>query len=112
MTTPGLSEHKWPLKAYAPSDEVGGYWGSMPDGCGVDIFGDFAYRKDNEWISHTMKTPGRGVDFGIAAFIDNQVCRGAYEQLKEHYNIVYQSPVRVNANSGNLFFFCVYDTQT
>lgn len=48
----------------------------------------------------------------IAGFIHNQYCKKAYEQWSEKYNIVYQSPVRKNRNSGNQFFFVIFDTQT
>ena len=33
----------------------------------------------------------------------------AYEWFSDHLKLVYQSPVRVNRNTGNNFFFAVFD---
>ncbi len=50
-----------------------------------------------------------GAKLAIASFIDTVQCRKAYEDLKERFNIVYQSAPRRNANSGRQFFMVVYD---
>lgn len=62
------------------------------------------YTKEN-----TSKHAG-GCGFLSVAFIDDDMCRDMYRQLKEWYPILYQSPIRFNVNSGNNFFFCIFDT--
>jgi hypothetical protein len=37
--------------------------------------------------------------------------RDAYEELKNKYKVVFQTPVRKNTNSDNDFIFCVFDTK-
>ncbi len=54
---------------------------------------------------------GGAAGFAVAAFIENNVCRRMYKALKKRFKIVYQSPVRVNRNTNNKFFFVIYDTQ-
>jgi hypothetical protein len=56
----------------------------------------------------TKKTDG-GTGMFIAAFIPEPNCKAAYEELTAKRRIVFQSPVRRNNNSGNKFFFCVFD---
>lgn len=74
--------------------------------CGVGVFCDF----DSEWGIEDLETaPSRGgTEYSIAGFVNTQTCKKAYEILKGRFNIVFQSPVRRNLNSGRDFFFCVY----
>jgi len=51
-----------------------------------------------------------GCGFLLAAFIDTPECKAMYKFLKERHPILYKSDVRVNLNSGNRFFFCIFDT--
>lgn len=51
-----------------------------------------------------------GAGWTLASFVvGNEVCDAAYKELKETFPIVYQSPVRTNVNSGNEFYFCIFD---
>jgi hypothetical protein len=92
-----------------------GYSDSLSGACGIGLFADFekVELRKNSWYKPTPlkdeKNHG-GSGWAISGFIDNEDCREAYDTLKEKYGILYQSPVRMNANSGNEFFFCLYDS--
>lgn len=51
-----------------------------------------------------------GCGFMSAGFIDNKECKAMYLHLKSMFPILWQSPIRFNTNSGNNFFFCIFDT--
>lgn len=51
-----------------------------------------------------------GCGFLSVAFIDTEPCKVMYQTLKRLYPCLYQSPIRMNINSGNNFFFCIFDT--
>lgn len=36
----------------------------------------------------------------------------AYEWMSKNCKLVYQSPVRINKNTGNDFFFCIFDIRS
>ena len=77
--------------------------------CGLSLFYDFTY--EGTWNNHSIKNiPGGAAGYSFAAFIPTAACRRAYEEFSERFPIVFQSEVRLNTNSGNQFFFCVYDT--
>jgi hypothetical protein len=42
----------------------------------------------------------------------NEGQRQGYLWMCEHYKLLYQSTVRNNANTGNQFFFCVFDLRS
>jgi len=65
---------------------------------------DYYENKDN-----VSKNSG-GCGWLSAAFIDTGECKAVYQKLRNWYPIVYQSPIRFNTNSGNNFFFCIFDT--
>lgn len=78
-------------------------------GCGVTVIGDFInfpkYETQkleikNNWVS--------GTGFFISSFINTAICKEAYQTIQNNFEIVYQSPVKNNYNSGNKFFFIVY----
>ena len=50
-----------------------------------------------------------GTGFCVAGFTSHIKCENTYNKIKEKYEIVYQSPVRRNRNSGNDFFFIIFD---
>jgi hypothetical protein len=80
--------------------------------CGVGLFYGF---RENNWYNrrHNSKTTRGygGCGWQIAGFINDSVRKEVYEDLKERFKIVMQSPVRHNNNSRNMFFFVVYDTK-
>lgn len=82
--------------------------------CGIsyiyDIMYDFGYTNyPYQKLDKNIKFPG-GCGWQIAGFIDTKQCKDAYDKLKTFAEIVYQAPVRVNRNSGNKFFFVLYNT--
>lgn len=78
----------------------------LPGGCGVNNYAFFdKYYADSD--IHTV--PSGAASLAVASFIDTVVCRKAYTILASRFKIAYQSSVRKNKNSGNDFFFVVYD---
>lgn len=75
--------------------------------CGIDEIGSFSFNKnDDMWFGgrvpiQSIEKSGSG--FYVAAF-----CKQAYEELKTHFILLYQSPVRRNRRTGNKLFMCVY----
>lgn len=51
-----------------------------------------------------------GTGYTVAAFIDEPACNQIYRDIKKYHKIVFQSDVRLNNNSGNQFFFVIFDT--
>lgn len=47
--------------------------------------------------------------FLLCSFIENTLCKSYYDEFCNRYPILYQSPVRLNKNSGNHFFFVIFD---
>lgn len=73
--------------------------------CGVRLLHNFS-----EGSGYGKEIPKLGeASLSIAAFIDTKTCKKMYKQLKSQFKLVYQSSVRLNTNSDNMFFFCVYD---
>jgi len=52
---------------------------------------------------------GGGTGFFGTGFIDDARCKAAYELLASKYPLVFQTPVRKNSNSGNTFFYAMFD---
>lgn len=81
--------------------------------CGVGLAARFM--ADSGFHYGTQQLKGLqnygGAKWRIAGFVNTVVCKEAYNILKEDCKIILQVPVRRNSNSGNPFFFCVYDTQ-
>jgi hypothetical protein len=78
--------------------------------CGVGLLYNFTSR-DNYW-GHPRRSHARpvgGCGWNIAGFVNDQDRKEVYEYLKSTYKIVTQSPVRRNNNSGNSFFYVMYD---
>lgn len=65
------------------------------------------YYSDQSKKIHEMSG---GCGFMSAAFIDTPECKEMYKLLKDKFPILYTSEIRFNTNSGNNFFFCIYDT--
>jgi hypothetical protein len=80
--------------------------------CGVGVVGDFNFTESNlsSWYTRTrLRAPSGGTGFFIAGFIETSECEEAYKQLCKKHTLIYQSPVRINRNSHNQFFFCIFD---
>lgn len=78
--------------------------------CGVGLI----YNYDPNWdgvnpVNSIRNDPEAGCGWYVAGFVNTPKCREMYEKLSKEFPIVYQSPVRINANSGSPFFFCIFD---
>lgn len=90
---------------------------TVPGSCGLGVlyeFGECFGDEQSRWSDyHRIDKPfvhNGGTGFYVAMFIvGNAICEQAYEALKAQHTIVYESPVRVNSNSDNEVFFCVFD---
>ena len=97
--------------------KITGYSDTLAGACGISCIGGFEESDGdrNDWYGPqdddfiTYRGHLGGADWTSAGFIDNDECKAAYAILKKQYKIVLQSPVRINRNSGNSFFFAVYD---
>ena len=78
--------------------------------CGVGVayyFGDTDY-SDYEIAG---QNPG-GAGWLCAGFIkDDKICDKAFGELADKYKVVFITPPRKNVNSGNDFYFAVFDTK-
>lgn len=83
-----------------------GSYESLRGTCGVHLFNYF--RGGIDLVPISQLSLG-GAKLGCAGFVNTPECLGAYNELKEKFNIVYQSTPRLNSNSGRKFFFVVYD---
>lgn len=73
--------------------------------CGVHLFNCFDSYGDTPISQFSLG----GAKLGCAGFVNTPSCKEAYDELKQTFNIVYQSTPRQNSNSGRQFFFVVYD---
>jgi hypothetical protein len=110
--------------------KVIGYMTDMEGGCGVNIFNSFELkdttkkkrkpRRDkygwffDDWDSgkrsiSEFKDPVFNTGYVVAAFINNDRCKAAYEDLSKHLKLVWQSDVRINRIHRSQFFFAVFD---
>lgn len=85
--------------------------------CGVGLVYNFKNRNSMDSYSKKWTTVFNnrfegGTGFNIAGFINNDVCKEAYEYFKANFQISFQSPVRLNQNSDNYFFFVVLDVES
>lgn len=99
-----------------------GYSSRLPGACGVNHLSGFVYRErrvrksKNDWWSDTAypveQLQRGGCDWVSAGFINDFRCRKAYEALTAKYGApVFQTPVRMNRNSLNRFFYAMWDTR-
>lgn len=85
-------------------------------GCGLGYamyFDSINDNADDAGWAYPDEAPGDksqgGTGFELACFVHEPECRLAYVAMKKTKRVVYQSPVRVNINSGRPFFFTVFD---
>lgn len=82
----------------------------LQGGCGVKNIHNF--RKEKSWFHETVlqqKPLLGGANLAVACFINTPECKTAYKILRKKFKIIFQSSVRLNENSDNLFFMVVYD---
>jgi hypothetical protein len=85
---------------------IRGYTNRVSGTCGLCVLWGF---KEPEGYSAPSLNGGTG--FCVAGFVDHFNCVRTYKEIARKYPIVYQSPVRRNKNSGNDFFFIIFDTR-
>lgn len=90
--------------------------------CGVGNMYSFSFLNLANYTAEIAKSQKRitekeyihersgGCGFLSVAFIDTPECKEMFRLLKGYFPILYQSPIRFNVNSGNNFFFCIFDT--
>lgn len=98
-----------------------GIYEDMPATCGVGIVFDYHSKKnDYSWqnpqslktCTFEQKQGYGGSGWLCAGFINDTVCIHAYKDLiNSKRRLVFQSPIRYNKNSGNDFFFCIFDSR-
>lgn len=85
--------------------------------CGVGLVGGFEFNRNNAYgypmqeVQNLCRDTARGTGFVLAAFVNDAVCKAAYEAITKAHKLVFQSEVRINRNSGRDFFFIIYDTR-
>lgn len=85
----------------------------LPSCCGIQDIGDFSvekayYEYDKDYLSKILKNQISGTGMYTASFIDTPECKEAYRKLKKRFDIIYQSPLKHNTNSGRKLFLCVF----
>lgn len=78
----------------------------LPRTCGVEVIFDF--HEEDGYGRHIEDLNIGGIGYAVAGFIDRAYCKQAYEELTQRFHLEYQSPVKMNHNSGNPFFFCIF----
>lgn len=95
---------------------VRGYHTTVTGACGMGVVFDFRNTPKGRYEEAESLKKGdqrcSGCDMFSSGFIDNAVCKEAYETLTKHFRLVFQTSIRVNRNSDNRFFFCVFDRRT
>ena len=79
--------------------------------CGVLEVGSFLYDYTEYYeplVSRMGFADRSGTGYYIATFIDEPECKEAYDILKQHKDIVFQSKPRKNRRSGNEVFIVIY----
>lgn len=90
--------------------------------CGMGILGNFrdceseedthgyarGSKKDN-FEEACQGLTSRGTGYVQVAFIPNSVCEEVEKRLDKRWKVVFASEKRTNKNSGNTFWFKIYD---
>ncbi len=87
------------------------YMDNLTSTCGVGVIYEYSdVNSHGKWATPFNKDRLEGgTGFEIAGFVKSDTCEKAYKFLSKKGQIVFQSPVRENINSGNEFFFVVLD---
>jgi hypothetical protein len=77
--------------------------------CGVSVISDFEINGVLGVDLHEGDlTKDAGIGYTLAAFVNAEPSRIVYDVIQSKYKIVFQSPVKINMNSGNEFFFIIF----
>lgn len=85
-----------------------GYCSTVPGMCGLGVVHSFDNPHGQQYKVNVSAARLGGIDFSVAGFTDTKRCQKTYNVIKESFDIVFQSPVKRNRNSGNMFFFIVF----
>lgn len=81
--------------------------------CGVKVIYSLSKNYYTDYDAYSKPTESnlkRSAGWVIIGFVKTQECKTAYDYYTNKYEVVYQSPVRTNRNSGRKFFFIILDT--
>lgn len=79
--------------------------------CGLGVIYDFNQAYADFPTTRPLVHEG-GTPYFVAGFIDNKACEEMYEWLCKEAELVYQTPVTENKNSGRMFFSCMFKSLT
>lgn len=86
---------------------------TLPGACGVGIIYEFSIddEEDPDWSWNDSIDPSivGGAGWTGAGFIDKQYCKEVWAWMTKRYKVAYKTPIRVNKNTGNKFFFALFD---
>lgn len=86
----------------------GTLWGILPGSCGFGILYNHGLTTNNQYdLSPQDLLPG-GTGICTAAFVNEPRCKVVYDWITENCEILYQSPVLRNRNSGRGNFLVVF----
>lgn len=84
---------------------------TAPGTCGLGIIYNFNGNYGNLSTKKPLIHDG-GTPYFVAGFVNNNACRQMYEWLCKEAELVYQTPVTQNKNSGRMFFSCMFKSLT
>lgn len=85
---------------------------TMATCCGVKEYGSFELW-NNFTVGYEEETLERSIKreklpFQIAAFINTEECKAAYEVMCNNLKLLYQTETKTNPCTGNSLFLCVF----
>lgn len=81
---------------------------TLAGACGVTVLSDFDRYYSEESISNIV--PEAGIGIVCAGFIHKDpVCDAAFKEMSARGKLLLKTRVRKNRNSGNKFYFAVFD---
>jgi len=81
------------------------YEETVTGACGISVLYEFGYGKE---VSDILI--GGGIGLVCAGFIDgNETSDKVFNEMQKRGQLLFKSPVRKNRNSGNMFYFAVFD---
>lgn len=84
--------------------------GTVHGACGVGVVWDFSNALHNKWHRTVTEMTKGGCGWICAGFIEgDKVCDEAFLQMSNKFKLMYRTPTRKNINSGNEFYFAIFD---
>lgn len=79
----------------------------VPGSCGTGVLASHGF---GSRLTPTELMTFRSAGLTCSGFVNEPRCKVLYDEMKENFEIVYQSKVTVNKNSLRKYFFVVWDT--